>query len=134
MYYVTFTNNFSRKVSMYFLKQKYEVFAKFKPWKTEVENQTRRKIKYLRSDNGIEYTNSQFKKLCEENGIQRHFFTGQDTTTKWHYPKDEQSLIEKERCLRLNAGLPKRFWAEAVSMACYLIKRSPQTSLVGKFA
>ena len=45
-----------------------------------------------------------------------------------------RSLIERARCLRLNAGLPKSFWAEAVSMACYLINRSPQASLGGKVA
>jgi len=43
-----------------------------------------------------------------------------------------RSLTERARCLRLNAGLPKRFWAEAVSMACYLINRSPRASLGGK--
>jgi len=58
MYYVTFIDDFSRKVWVYFLKQKSEIFDKFKLWKAEVENQTGRKIKYLRSDNGIEYTNS----------------------------------------------------------------------------
>jgi len=45
-----------------------------------------------------------------------------------------RSLTKRARCLRLNAGLPKRFWAEAVSMACYLINKSPQASLGGKVA
>ncbi|KAE8721159.1 hypothetical protein F3Y22_tig00016637pilonHSYRG00027 [Hibiscus syriacus] len=36
--------------------------------------------------------------------------------------------------LRLNVGLPKHFWAEAVNMACYLINRSPRASLAGKVA
>ncbi|KAE8685445.1 hypothetical protein F3Y22_tig00111098pilonHSYRG00167 [Hibiscus syriacus] len=72
-YYVTFIDDFSRKVWVYFLKQKYEVFEKFKLWKAEVENQTGRKIKCLRSDNGTEYTDSQFLQFCKEHGIQRHF-------------------------------------------------------------
>ena len=59
-YFVTFTDDFSRKVWVYCLKQKSEVFAKFKQWKTEVKNQTWRKIKYLKSDNGTEYIDSQF--------------------------------------------------------------------------
>ena len=45
-----------------------------------------------------------------------------------------RSLTKRARCLRLNAGLPKRFWAEVVSMACYLINRSPRASLGGKVA
>ncbi|KAK4385200.1 Retrovirus-related Pol polyprotein from transposon TNT 1-94 [Sesamum angolense] len=106
LYYTTFINDFSRKVWVYVLKQKSEVFAKFKLWKAEVENQTGRKIKYLRSDNGTEYTDSQFQKFCEEHGIHRHF----------------------------SVRLPKRFWVEAVSMACYLINRSPRASLGGNVA
>jgi len=73
MYYVTFTDDFSRKVWVYFMQQKSEVFDKFKLWKAEVENQIGRKIKYLRSDNGTEYTDTQFQKFCEEHEIQRHF-------------------------------------------------------------
>uniref|UniRef100_A0A2N9H0H2 Integrase catalytic domain-containing protein n=1 Tax=Fagus sylvatica TaxID=28930 RepID=A0A2N9H0H2_FAGSY len=38
------------------------------------------------------------------------------------------------RCLRLNAELPKIFWAEAVDMACYIINRSPRVALDGKVA
>ncbi|KAL0301598.1 UNVERIFIED_CONTAM: hypothetical protein Sradi_6436600 [Sesamum radiatum] len=45
-----------------------------------------------------------------------------------------RSLTERERCLRLNAGLPKSFWVEAVSMACYLINILQQASLGGKVA
>ena len=34
----------------------------------------------------------------------------------------------------LNAGLVKIFWADVVSMACYLINRSPRAALDGKVA
>ncbi|KAL4351605.1 hypothetical protein GQ457_06G013870 [Hibiscus cannabinus] len=97
--------DFSKKVWVYFLKQKSEVFAKFKQWKAEAENQTCRKIKYLRFDNGTEYIDSQFQKFCEDHGIQRHF-----TVRKTPHQH------------------------EAVSMACYLMNRSPRASLGGKAA
>jgi len=134
MYYVNFTDDFSRKVWVYFMKQKSEVFDKFKLWKAEVENQTSRKIKYLRSDNGTKYTDSQFQKFCEEYGIQRHFLVRKTPQQNGFVERMNRSLTERARCLRLNAGLPKRFWAEAVSMACYLINRSLRASLGGKVA
>lgn len=43
------------------------------------------------------------------------------------------SLTEKARCLRLNSGLSKGFWAAALK-ACYLVNRSPCASLDGKVA
>ncbi|KAK8600443.1 hypothetical protein V6N12_050297 [Hibiscus sabdariffa] len=78
--------------------KKSEVFAKFKLWKAEVENQTGRKIKYLRSDN----------------------------------ERMNMSLNERARCLRLNAGLPKSFWAEAArkyNRECDMISIFFQTPL-----
>lgn len=71
---MTFTDYFSRKVWVYFMKYKFEVSSKFKLWKVEVENQAGRKIKYLWSNNGIEYTYKKFIHFCEENGIQRKFY------------------------------------------------------------
>ena len=37
-YVVTFIDDFSRKICVYFMKQKSKVFEKFKLWKVEVEN------------------------------------------------------------------------------------------------
>ncbi|KAE8686551.1 cytochrome P450 71A9-like [Hibiscus syriacus] len=114
------------------VKAKSEVFEKFKLWKAEVENQTGRKIKCLRSDNGTEYTDSQFLQFCKEHGIQRHFTVRKTPQQNGVAERMNRSLNERARCLRLNAGLPKHFWAEAVNMACYLINRSPRASLAGK--
>ena len=44
------------------------------------------------------------------------------------------TIANKARCLRLNADLEKKFWVEAVNMACYLINRSPKATLDGKVA
>lgn len=72
-YFFIFIDVLSRKIWAYFMKQKSEVFGNFKIWIAEVENKMDRKVKYLRSDNGMEYTDGQFQKFCEEHGIQRHF-------------------------------------------------------------
>ncbi|KAE8661582.1 putative ribonuclease H protein [Hibiscus syriacus] len=57
----------------YVHSDKSDVFEKFKLWNVEVENQTGRKIKCLRCDNGMEYTDSQFQQFCKEHGIKRNF-------------------------------------------------------------
>lgn len=133
-YFVLFIDDFSKKVWVYFMKQKSEVFENFKVWKAEVENQTERKVKYLRSDNGTEYTDGKFQKFCAEHGIQRHFTVRKTPQQNGVVERMNRSIAEKARCLRLNAGLAKQFWAEAVNMAVYLINRSPRSSLEGKVA
>jgi GAG-pre-integrase domain len=44
-YMVTFINDYSRKVWVYFLKHKYEAFDAFKSWKVMIEKQIEREIK-----------------------------------------------------------------------------------------
>jgi len=57
---VTFIDDFSRYVWIHFLKEKSEVFEKFKEFQYTVENDIGRKIKCLRTDNGGEYTSREF--------------------------------------------------------------------------
>ena len=52
VYYVSFIDDFSRKTWIYFMKNKDEVFNKFKEFKALIENHTEKKINTFRSDNG----------------------------------------------------------------------------------
>lgn len=40
-----------------------------------------------------------------------------------------RTITERARSMRIHSGLPKQFWADAVSTAVYLINRSPSVSL-----
>ena len=51
------------------MKNKSNVFVIFKKWKTLVENKTNQNIKCLRSNNGGEYINSNFRDNCVLNVI-----------------------------------------------------------------
>ena len=74
-YYVTFIHDYSRKTWIYFLKNKSEVFGKFKEFKALIENQSEKRIKTLTSDNGGEYTSKEFEALCKEAGIKTKLTT-----------------------------------------------------------
>ncbi|KAG8489067.1 hypothetical protein CXB51_017037 [Gossypium anomalum] len=43
-----------------------------------------------------------------------------------------RTIMEKVRCMLSNANLPKSFWAEAASTACFLINRSPSVAIEKK--
>jgi hypothetical protein len=55
LYYVSFIDYFSRKTWIYFLRKKLKVFDKLKEFKSLLENQTNKKIKVLRTNNGGEF-------------------------------------------------------------------------------
>lgn len=68
-YMVTFIDDFSRYVWVYFLKEKSEVFSKFKEFKEKVEREVDHKLRCLRTNNGGEFTSEEFSKYLKEHGI-----------------------------------------------------------------
>ena len=65
-------DDFSRKVWVFFLKQKSDVFSTFKNWKTMIEKQIGRQVKCLRADNGLEFCSDEFNTICKKEGIVKH--------------------------------------------------------------
>ena len=63
-YCITFIDDSSRKVWVYFLKNKCNVFETFKKWKAMVETETSLKVKCLRSDNEGEYIDGGLNEYC----------------------------------------------------------------------
>ena len=70
-YFVTFIDDFSRKVWAYPLKRKDEVLSVFKKFVTLVETETGKKVKCLCSDNNGEYILKSFQDFCDTKGIRR---------------------------------------------------------------
>ena len=98
-YFVTFIDDFSRKVWIYFLRSKNEVFQNFKEWKTCVETETGKKVKCLRMDNGLEFCNTQMDTLCKKAGIKRHrtcVYTPQQNGVS---ERMNRTIMEKVRCM-----------------------------------
>ena len=126
---LTFIDDFSRKVWVFFLKNKSDVFGRFKKSKTLVENQTGKKIKRLKTDNGLEFCSGEFNEFCEQHGIARHRKVAKTPQQNGVAERMNRTLLERAMCMLSNAGLGKEFWAEAVNTASYLINMSPSTAL-----
>ncbi|MCI29602.1 retrovirus-related pol polyprotein from transposon tnt 1-94, partial [Trifolium medium] len=68
-YFVTFADDYSRKLWTYLIKRKGEVFDVFKKFKSMAEKQSDHKLKVLKTDGGGEYMCGEFAKFCENEGI-----------------------------------------------------------------
>ncbi|KAI3727128.1 hypothetical protein L1987_66937 [Smallanthus sonchifolius] len=128
-YFLSVIDDFSIRVWVYALKAKNEAFEKFKEWKVMVEKQTERKVKKLRSDSGLEFCNAEFNKFCKEQGISRHLTVPGTPQQNGLVERMSKTLLERVRCMLADSGLPKKFWAEAVCTAAYVINRSPSAAL-----
>ena len=70
-YFLTFSDDHTRYVWIYFIKSKAEEFKWFVEWKAMVETSTDRKLKAIQSDNGGEYTSVEFSNILKSEGV-RH--------------------------------------------------------------
>ena len=72
-YFMVLIDDFTRMTWVFLLKKKSKAFGYFKIFKELVENETKHKTKFLRLDNGGEFTSKEFNHYCEEHGIKRQF-------------------------------------------------------------
>ncbi|GJS07465.1 retrovirus-related pol polyprotein from transposon TNT 1-94 [Tanacetum coccineum] len=131
-YFLSFVDDYSRRVWVHFLRHKNETFSMFKEWKQLVENQTGRKLKKLRTNNGLEFCNQKFNNLCKENGIARHLTVAGTPQQNGLADRMNRTLLNKVRCLLIQFGLPDSFWVKVTVTTTYLINRSPSTALEKK--
>ena len=69
-YFLSIIDDYTRKAWVYFLVAKGEAFSKFCEWKKLVENQVKKKVCYLRTDNRLEFYNTEFDSFCKHHEIQ----------------------------------------------------------------
>ena len=81
------------------MKHKFDVFGIFKKWKAQVENQTGKKIKYFRINNGLEYRDKEFIRFCELEGITCHFTVKGTPHHNGVVERTNRTLAERARCL-----------------------------------
>jgi len=110
LYYVIFVDDFSHKTWIYFLNKKDEVFKWFRSFKALVENQTGKKIKILRTDNGTEYESNEFKDFCRKNDIKRKITTAYTREKNGVAERKNRTIIEATCAMLHDQGLPKFLW------------------------
>jgi hypothetical protein len=130
-YYVTFINDATRKTSIYCIQQNYDVFDIFKKWKALVENETEKRLKYFRSDNGGEYCSKEFDDQYSYHGIRKEKTVPRTPQENGLSKRMNMTIMERERSMRLYAGSPLQLWEDVVYTVVYLINRGPSSSLDG---
>lgn len=122
-YLLSFVDDASRYVHARFLRYKNQAFEEFKKWKVEVEKQTGRKLKRLRTDNGLEFCSKQWTEFCEAEGICHE-------TTMVYTPQQNgiaerfnRTLMDLLRATLHETSLPKGAWAELLDTAVHVRNR-----------
>lgn len=124
-YYFCLIDDFTRKVFVYFLRQKCEATEVFKEFKQEVENETNLKIKKVRCDNGKEFSNRSLSNFLKRSGIKFQLTVPYTPEENGVVERMNRTIMDKTRSMMQESSCDHRFWAEAVNTSVYLINRSP---------
>ncbi|WVZ17444.1 hypothetical protein V8G54_010426 [Vigna mungo] len=128
-YFVTFVDEFSRMTWVFLIKFKSEVLEVFKKYKKQVENESERRIKLLRTDGGGEYTSHEFEEYCCAQGITHEIIAPYTPQHNGLAERRNRTIMNMARSLLREKGVIRRLWGEAVATSVYLLNRCPTKML-----
>jgi hypothetical protein len=128
-YYVTFINDISKKTWILFMKTKDEVFSWFQEFRAQVDNQTGKMMKVLRSSNGGEYTSNDFKDSWKEAWIKRELIVSYNPHRNGIVERNNRSIIESVRDMIHDQEFPMFMWVEEFNTSVYVKSKSPHRIL-----
>nr|GEU99688.1 hypothetical protein [Tanacetum cinerariifolium] len=115
-YCLVITDDYSRFTWMFFLATKDETTPILKTFLTGLENQLCLTMKVIRSDNGIEFRNSDLNQLCRLNGIKKEFSVPRTPQQNGIAERKNRTLIEAARTMMADSVLPIPFRARQLTL------------------
>jgi histone deacetylase 1/2 len=128
-YYVLFLDDHSNFLWTFPISHKSQVFPTFEKLRAYIKTQFHREVKNIQCDNGREYDNGNFQKLCETNGISFRFSCPHTSSQNGKAERKIRSINNIIRTLLVHASLPPNFWHHALQMATYLLNILPNKKL-----
>lgn len=128
-YVLHIVDDFSRFTVTCLMQKKSEAAEKIMHYVQWVENIFGRKPRFIRSDGGGEFDNTQLRKFYTDNGIKPQFTTPYSPQSNGVAERKNRSITEMTTCMLMDSGMDKRFWGEATLTATYLQNRLPSRSV-----
>lgn len=117
---------------VHFLVHKSDVSSKIGDHLAAVEVVTGRRVKSIRTDNGLEFVNEKFKKSLQEKGISHERTSPYTPEQNGRVERENRTIQESARTMLLASGLQLSLWSEAVRAAVYILNRTPNSRSINK--
>ena len=121
-YFLTIVDDHTRFTWLYFLKHKSEASIHLQNFVALIETQFDKRVKSIRSDNGLEFQMSQFYAF---KGILYQTSCVESPQQNGIVERKHQHILGVARALLFHSNLPCCFWNYAIAHATYLINRLP---------
>ena len=123
-YIMLFVDNYSRMMTIMFLKKKFDAFQMFKWYLARVEKETRKSLKCLRSNRGGKFTSREFEEFYNDRGIKRQTSTLRTPLQNGIAERRNRLVIDYARFLMMEKNVALRYWREAISTTVYTLNRA----------
>ena len=98
-------DDYSRMMTVMFLKQKFDAFQMFKWYVARVEKETGKSFKCLRSDRDGEFTSNEFEIFYNDKGIKRQTSTPKNPPQNEILERMNRSLMDCARTLMMEKNI-----------------------------
>lgn len=78
----------------------------------KVENQSEQRLKILKTDGRGEFNSTEFKKLCEEHGIEHEVIASYTPHHNSPSKRRNRTLLDMTMSMLKERNLPKKLWGE----------------------
>jgi transposase InsO family protein len=122
-YVLVIVDDYSRYSWVFSLESKDEVFEHFRSLALRLNNEHPNYLKAICTDNETKFRNASFDEFCLEHDIDQQFSTPRVPQQNGGVEQKNLTLVEVARTMLDEHRTPRRFWADAISTACYISNR-----------
>ena len=116
-------DDYTRKTTIFFLRNYSKDFEDFKVYKEMVENEMDSKIKCLRSNNGGEFTSKEFMDYCSRHGIKRQFSVARTPQHNGVVERKNMTVQGMAQTILMDSKLTNIFWTQVVHTIVHIQNR-----------
>lgn len=124
-FFITIVDDCSRAIWVHLLKHKSDAFQAIQEFVNMAMTQHGKKIKVIRSDNALEFSDNKCKSFYAEQGIIHQTSCVDRPQQNGRVERKHRNILEMSRALRFQSGLPLQFWGDCVQAAVYITNRLP---------
>jgi transposase InsO family protein len=131
-YFVVFTDDYTRYSAVYLMRNKSEVFTRFKHFLPWIQTQSGGHVKRLRTDNGGEYISREFINYLADHGIEHELTMPYTPQQNGVAERGHQTIVTRALSSHHLSGFPRSFWGWAILYSAHIRNVLPSTALAGR--
>ena len=108
-YIILFIDDYSRMMTVIFLKQKFDAFQMFKWYLARVEKEIGKSLKCLRSEKRKEFTSNELDIFCNDRGIKRQTSTPRSPAKNGIAERRNKSIMNCARTLVMEKNFALKY-------------------------